>query len=102
MPGHLFEGIPVGKGKKRRGTATPVHRPQFEWSPAGLGGHTFQPADRAGSGTRARVWVLGAGYRAGRQVGRGQISDCKGMRSEPGRDGGCRTLTSPPPCPTTS
>ena len=28
MPGHLFEGNPVGEGTKRRGTDTPVHRPQ--------------------------------------------------------------------------
>ena len=25
---HLFEGNPVGEGTTRRGTATPVHRPQ--------------------------------------------------------------------------
>ena len=28
MPGPLFEGNPVGEGTTRRGTATPVHRPQ--------------------------------------------------------------------------
>ena len=28
MPGHLFEGNPVDEGTTRRGTATPVHRPQ--------------------------------------------------------------------------
>ena len=27
-PGPLFEGNPVGEGTTRRGTATPVHRPQ--------------------------------------------------------------------------
>ena len=27
-PGPLFEGYPVGEGTTRRGTATPVHRPQ--------------------------------------------------------------------------
>ena len=27
-PGTLFEGYPVGEGTTRRGTATPVHRPQ--------------------------------------------------------------------------
>ena len=31
-PGHLFEGNPVGKGTTRRGTDTPVHRPE---KPAG-------------------------------------------------------------------
>ena len=25
MPGHLFEGNPVGEGTKRRGTDTPMH-----------------------------------------------------------------------------
>ena len=28
LPGPLFEGNPVGEGITRRGTATPVHRPQ--------------------------------------------------------------------------
>ena len=28
MPGHLFEGNPVDEGTTRRGTDTPVHRPQ--------------------------------------------------------------------------
>ena len=28
MPGHLFEGNPVGEGTTRRGTDTPVHRPE--------------------------------------------------------------------------
>ena len=28
MPGPIFEGNPVGEGTTRRGTATPVHRPQ--------------------------------------------------------------------------
>ena len=28
QPGPLFEGNPVGEGTTRRGTATPVHRPQ--------------------------------------------------------------------------
>ena len=28
MPGHLFEGNPVDEGTTRRGTNTPVHRPQ--------------------------------------------------------------------------
>ena len=28
MPGHLFEGNPVAEGTTRRGTDTPVHRPQ--------------------------------------------------------------------------
>ena len=28
MPGHLFEGHPVGEGITRRGTDTPVHRPE--------------------------------------------------------------------------
>ena len=28
MPGHLFEGNPVGEGTTRRGTAIPVHRLQ--------------------------------------------------------------------------
>ena len=29
MPGHLFEGNPVGEGTTRRGTDTPVHRPGY-------------------------------------------------------------------------
>ena len=32
MPGHLFEGNPVDEGTTRRGTNTPVHRPE---KPAG-------------------------------------------------------------------
>ena len=32
MPGHLFEGNPVGEGTTRRGTDTPVHHPE---KPAG-------------------------------------------------------------------
>ena len=28
MPGHLFEGHPVSEGTTRRGTDTPVHRPE--------------------------------------------------------------------------
>ena len=32
MPGHLFEGYPVGEGTTRRGTDTPVYRPE---TPAG-------------------------------------------------------------------
>ena len=28
MPGHLFEGNPVDEGTTRRGTDTPVHRPE--------------------------------------------------------------------------
>ena len=28
MPGHLFEGNPVGEGTTRRGTDTPVHHPE--------------------------------------------------------------------------
>ena len=32
MPGHLFEGNPVGEGTTRRGTDTPMHRPE---KPAG-------------------------------------------------------------------
>ena len=32
MPGHLFEGNPVDEGTTRRGTDTPVHRPE---KPAG-------------------------------------------------------------------
>ena len=28
MPGHLFEGNPVGEGTARRGTDTTVHRPE--------------------------------------------------------------------------
>ena len=32
MPGHLFEGNPVGEGTTRRGTDTRVHRPE---KPAG-------------------------------------------------------------------
>ena len=28
LHGHLFEGNPVGEGTTRRGTDTPVHRPE--------------------------------------------------------------------------
>ena len=28
MPGHLFKGNPVGEGTTRRGSDTPVHRPE--------------------------------------------------------------------------
>ena len=42
-PGPLFEGNPVGEGTTRRGTATPVHRPQ-------------RPAQGRGSLMSCRLW----------------------------------------------
>ena len=68
-PGPLFEGTPVGEGTTRRGTATPVHRPQ-------------RPA-----GSIERMLVLG-GKQRGDARGRGERD---GQRLRP-RAGLCRPV----------